>query len=209
MPDLQIWIAFIIAAEAILIMPGPTDMVVVSYALSRGRRSAWASVPGVALGDATALILSLLGLGAVLMASADLFSALKIAGAIYLIYLGIKTWRAPVPETIDDDAPLQRSAWRIAAHTYLATALNPSGIVFYVAFFPQFLTAERPLLPQVATFGATFIIMGSINSALYATLAVQVRRLMKGYRARRNMNRTAGGILIATSGVLGFAKRIA
>ena len=209
MPELHTWIAFVIAAEALLIMPGPTDMVVASYALSQGRRSAWASVPGVTLGDATALIVSLLGLGAVLMASAELFNALKIAGAIYLVYLGIKTWRAPVPDDIDDSAPLQHSPWRIMAHTYMATALNPGGIVFYVAFFPQFLSAEKPLLPQVATFGATFIIMGSLNSVLYATLALQVRRFVKSYRARKNMNRVSGGLLVAMGGMLGLAKRVA
>jgi len=91
MPDFATWIAFVLAAEALLIMPGPTDMVVVSYALTQGRRSAWASVPGVTLGDTTALILSLLGLGAILMTSAELFNVVKIAGAAYLIYLGIKT----------------------------------------------------------------------------------------------------------------------
>jgi threonine/homoserine/homoserine lactone efflux protein len=207
MPELHTWIAFVLAAEALLITPGPTDMVVVSYALSQGRRSAWASVPGVTLGDATALVLSLLGLGAVLMASAELFNALKIAGAIYLVYLGIKTWRAPVPETIDDDAPLEHRPWRIMAHTYIATALNPGGIVFYVAFFPQFLSPDKALLPQVAVFGATFIVMGSINSALYATLAVQVRRLVRSYRARKNINRAAGSFLIAIGGVVGLARR--
>src|SRR5262245_42176348 len=209
MPELHTWIAFVVAAEALLIMPGPTDMVVVSYALSQGRRSAWASVPGVTLGDTTALILSLLSLGAVLMASSELFNALKIAGAIYLVYLGIKTWRAPVPETIDDDAPLEHRPWRIMMHTYIATALNPGGIVFYVAFFPQFLSPDRPLLPQVAVFGATFIIMGSINSALYATLAVQVRRLVRSYRARKNINRAAGSFLIAIGGMVSLAKRVA
>jgi len=209
MPELHTWIAFVIAAEVLLIMPGPTDMVVVSYALTQGRRSAWASVPGVTLGDATALILSLLGLGAVLMASAELFNALKIAGAIYLVYLGIKTWRAPVSDAIDDTAPLEHSPWRIMAHTYVATALNPAGIVFYVAFFPQFLSAEKPLLPQVATFGATFIVMGTINSALYATLAVQVRRFVRSYRARKTMNRAAGGLLVAMGGMVGLAKRVA
>ena len=115
MPDLHIWFAFVLAAEALLILPGPTDMVVVSYALTQGKRSAWASVPGVTLGDATALILSLLGLGAILMASAELFNIVKIAGALYLVYLGIKTWRAPVPETLDDGAPLQHgpgASWR-------------------------------------------------------------------------------------------------
>lgn len=209
MPELHAWIAFVLAAEALLITPGPTDLVVVSYALSQGRRSAWASVPGVTLGDTTALILSLLGLGAVLMTSAELFNAVKIAGAIYLVYLGIKTWRAPIPETIDDAAPLEHKPWRIMAHTYIATALNPGGIVFYVAFFPQFLSPDKPLLPQVAIFGATFIVMGSINSALYATLAVQVRRLVRSCRARKNMNRAAGGFLIAIGGMVGLAKRVA
>jgi homoserine/homoserine lactone efflux protein len=207
MPDLHIWIAFVLAAEALLILPGPTDMVVVSYALTRGRHSAWASVPGVTLGDATALVLSLLGLGAVLMTSAELFNALKIAGALYLIYLGIKTWRAPVPETIEEDAPLQRGGWRIMVHTYLATALNPGGIVFYVAFFPQFLSAEKPLLPQVAVFGATFVAMGTLNSILYATLALQVRRFIRSCRARKNMNRATGGFLVAMGGVVGAAQR--
>jgi len=209
MPELHIWIAFVLAAEALLIMPGPTDMVVVSYALSQGRRSAWASVPGVTLGDATALVLSLLGLGAVLMASAELFEAIKIAGAAYLIYLGIKTWRAPVPESLTEDAPLVHGRWRIMAHTYVATALNPGGIVFYVAFFPQFLAGDRPLLPQVAVFGATFVVMGTINSMLYAALAVQVRRFIRSYRARKNLNRAAGGFLIAIGGMVGLAKRVA
>src|SRR5215510_2576490 len=119
MPELHTWIAFVLAAEALLITPGPTDMVVVSYALSQGRRSAWASVPGVTLGDTTALILSLFGLGAVLMASAELFEVIKIAGALYLVYLGIKSWRAPVPETLDEDAPLVHGRGRIMAHTYV------------------------------------------------------------------------------------------
>jgi threonine/homoserine/homoserine lactone efflux protein len=207
MPDLQIWIAFVIAAEALLILPGPTDMVVVSYALTQGRRSAWASVPGVTLGDTTALVLSLLGLGAILMTSAELFNALKIAGAIYLVYLGIKTWRAPVPETINGDVPLRRGGWRIMVHTYVATALNPGGIVFYVAFFPQFLSADKPILTQVAVFGTTFVIMGTLNSVLYATLALQVRRFVRSYRARKNMNRATGGFLVAMGGIVGMAQR--
>jgi threonine/homoserine/homoserine lactone efflux protein len=208
MPDFGTWIAFVIAAELLLISPGPTDMVVVSYALTQGKRSAWASVPGVTLGDATALVLSLLGLGALLSASAELFNLVKIAGAAYLIYLGIKTWRAPVPETLEDVKLPAGKAWRITAHTFLATALNPGGIVFYVAFFPQFLRPEKPLLPQVAVFGATFVVMGTLNSILYATLALQVQRFIKSRRARRNLNRTAGGILIATGGLVGLAKRI-
>ena len=81
--------------------------------------------------------------------------------------------------------------------------------MFYVAFFPQFLAQDRPLLPQVAVFGATFVVMGTVNSMLYAALAVQVRRFIRSYRARKNLNRAAGGFLIAIGGMVGLAKRVA
>lgn len=214
MPDFHTWISFVAATEALLIIPGPTVLLVISYALAQGKRSAWATVPGVAAGDFTAMALSLLGLGAVLAASAELFTALKLAGAAYLIYLGIKVLRAPVPETLDENAPREsspngRSLGRITAHAYAVTALNPKSIVFYVAFFPLFLSADLPLLPQVVVLGGTFLVMAIVNAILYALLAGQVTRFLKGYRARKNLNRTAGGILLVTGGLLGVARRSA
>lgn len=209
MPELHTWLAFVAAAEALLIIPGPTVLLVVSYALAQGRRSAWATVPGVAAGDFTAMALSLLGLGAILAASAELFTVLKLAGAAYLIYLGIKILRAPVPETLDENARQEHTPWKITAHAYAVTALNPKGIVFYVAFFPLFLSAEKPLLPQILTFGATFLVMATFNAAFYAVIAGQVTRFLKGYRARKNLNRAAGGILLVTGGLLGIAQKSA
>ncbi|MBO6785197.1 MAG: LysE family translocator, partial [Alphaproteobacteria bacterium] len=93
--SLELWLAFTAASAVLLAIPGPTVMLVVSYALGRGRASAWATVPGVTLGDFTAMTVSLFGAGAVLAASADLFTALKLAGAAYLVWLGIRLWRAP------------------------------------------------------------------------------------------------------------------
>jgi homoserine/homoserine lactone efflux protein len=209
MPDLQTWISFAAATEALLIIPGPTVLLVISYALAQGRRSAWATVPGVAAGDFTAMALSLLGLGAVLAASAELFTVLKLVGATYLIYLGIKVLRAPVPETLDENAPQEHAPWKITAHAYAVTALNPKSIVFYVAFFPLFLGTDRPLLPQVLVLDGTFLVMATINAILYALMAGQVTRFLKGYRARKNLNRAAGGILLVTGGILGLARRAA
>ena len=207
MPDLHTWIAFVAAAGALLIIPGPTILLVISYALAQGRRSAWATVPGVAAGDFTGMALSLIGLGAVLAASAALFTVLKLAGAAYLVYLGIKVLRAPVPHNLDEAAPQEQSSWRITAHAYAVTALNPKSIMFYVAFFPLFLSAEKPLMPQILTFGATFLVMATINAAAYAVMAGQVARFLKGYRARKNLNRAAGGILIATGGLVAIGSR--
>ncbi len=207
MPDLHTLGAFITAAILLLVMPGPTDTLVVSYVLTRGRRSALFSVPGVCLGYIVSLTLTLLGLGALLMTSAWLFNALKIAGAVYLIYLGIKTWRAPVPETLDDNGRLARDKGRMFAQAFVVTALNPAGIMFYVAFFPQFIDVNRPLLSQMVALGACFVVLGTLNSALYATLAAQVRRFINSCRARKAINRATGGVLIAMGGMMGLARR--
>ncbi len=91
---IEIWVAFAAASTLLLIIPGPTVLLVVSYALGQGWRTALPMAVGVALGDFTAMTLSMLGLGALLAASATLFTALKWIGAAYLVWLGVKLWRA-------------------------------------------------------------------------------------------------------------------
>ena len=102
----ELWIAFTLGSAALLAVPGPTVMLVVSYALRHGRSSGWATVPGVTLGDFTAMTISMLGAGAIIAASATLFTILKIIGAGYLIWLGIQLWRAgPVLKDTDRSEP--------------------------------------------------------------------------------------------------------
>ena len=90
----SLWLAFVAASSILLIIPGPTVLLVVSYALGQGWRTALPMAIGVALGDFTAMTLSMLGLGALLAASATLFTILKWVGAAYLVWLGVKLWRA-------------------------------------------------------------------------------------------------------------------
>ena len=94
----EVWFAFIMASVVLSLLPGPTAMLVVSYALNRGRASGFATVPGAVLGDFIAMTISLAGAGAILAASATLFTILKLCGAAYLIYLGIRAIleRAPL-----------------------------------------------------------------------------------------------------------------
>lgn len=119
------WLAFVAASAVLLAIPGPTILLVISYALGHGRKAATSTVAGVALGDFTAMTASMLGLGALLATSATLFTALKWIGAAYLVYLGIKLWRAPVSTgAVDEaapDAPKERPL-RIFLHTYAVTA---------------------------------------------------------------------------------------
>ena len=199
------WLAFVAASVILLAIPGPTVLLVVSYALGHGRRYAAATVAGVALGDLTAMTASLLGLGALLAASAGLFTAVKWVGAAYLVYLGLKLWRTPVGDPGQADISETRPG-RIFAHAYVVTALNPKGIVFFVAFLPQFLDMTRPVLPQMAILVATFVSLATVNAALFGLMASSARRTIRKPSAQRLVNRIGGSFLIG-AGVLTAAWR--
>lgn len=202
------WLAFVAASIVLLAIPGPTVLLVVSYALGHGRRYAAATVAGVALGDLTAMTASLLGLGALLAASAGVFTAVKWVGAAYLVYLGLKLWRAPVGEPGQADISETRPG-RIFAHAYVVTALNPKGIVFFVAFLPQFLDMARPVLPQMAILVATFVTLATVNAALFGLMASSARRTIRKPSAQRLVNRIGGSFLIGAGLVTAAWRRAA
>ena len=191
------WLAFAVAAAILLAIPGPTVLLVVSYALGHGRKPAAAIVAGVALGDQTAVTASMAGLGAILAASSDLFTALRWAGAAYLIHLGVKLWRAPVAQA-GTAAALSIGLSRIFGHAYAVTALNPKSIVFFMAFVPQFLSPRAAFLPQATVMAATFVTMAALNAALYGLLASSARGALRRPTVQRAVNRTGGGLLIGS-----------
>jgi len=204
--SLDHWLAFAAASAVMLAIPGPTILLVISYALGHGRKAAGATVAGVALGDFTAMTASMLGLGALLATSAAIFTVLKWAGAAYLVWLGIKLWRAPVSLSAEDDAPAEGKPFRTFAHAYVVTALNPKSIVFFVAFLPQFLDVTRPVLPQMAIFEITFLVLGSLNALFYALLASAARKTIRKPSVQKVVNRT-GGTLLVGAGLLTIGLR--
>jgi threonine/homoserine/homoserine lactone efflux protein len=186
------WLAFVAATVVMLAIPGPTILLVIGQSLGGGSRAAAPLVAGVALGDLTAITLSLAGLGALLAASATLFTLLKFAGAAYLVWLGIRMWRAPV--TAAAAAPVQaRRAFRDA---YVVTALNPKGIAFFVAFVPLFIDGAAPFMPQAALLVATFVTLAAANAAIYAVLAARLSGAVGRPSVRRAFNRVGGGMLV-------------
>ena len=188
----ETWMAFALAAAAMLAIPGPTILLVVGQSLGAGRRNALPLVAGVALGDLTAMALSLAGLGALLATSAAAFAALKWAGAAYLVWLGVRLWRAPV----EAGAPPPSGARRALRQAFAVTALNPKGIAFFVAFVPQFLDPSLPFLPQAALLVATFVGLGALNAALYALLAGRASGAATRPAVRRWLNRAGGSVLV-------------
>jgi threonine/homoserine/homoserine lactone efflux protein len=189
---LDTWFAFVAATVVMLAIPGPTILLVIGQSLGAGGRSALPLVAGVALGDLTAMTLSLAGLGALLATSATLFTALKFAGAAYLVWLGVKLWRAPVEAAAA--APV--SARRAMRDAYVVTALNPKGIAFFVAFVPLFVDAGSPFLPQAVVLVATFVLLAAVNAAIYALLAARLSGAVRRPGVRRAFNRCGGTVLV-------------
>jgi threonine/homoserine/homoserine lactone efflux protein len=192
----ETWLAFAAASSVLLVIPGPTVLLVVSYALGQGWRTALPMAIGVALGDFTAMTLSMLGLGALLATSATLFTILKWVGAAYLVYLGIKLWRAggtldAAPRT---DAV---SAAKMLGHAWLVTALNPKSITFFVAFLPAFLDPKADFLTQMLVFETTFLVLAFANAFGYALVAARARRLASNPRAIGIVNKVGGGLLVS------------
>jgi threonine/homoserine/homoserine lactone efflux protein len=189
------WAAFAAASTILLIIPGPTVLLVVSYALGQGWRTALPMAVGVALGDFTAMTLSMLGLGALLATSATLFTILKWVGAAYLVYLGIKLWRAG--GTLDAQPRTDAvSAAKMLGHAWLVTALNPKSITFFVAFLPAFLDLAGDFLTQMLVFEITFLVLAFANAFGYALVASRARRFASNPRAIGVVNKVGGGLLV-------------
>ncbi|MCF6305765.1 MAG: LysE family translocator [Rhodobacteraceae bacterium] len=195
--DIQLWFTFVIASGALLMIPGPTVLLVLSYALSQGRPVAVATALGVGVGDFLAMTVSLLGFGALVLASASLFTILKTVGAVYLIYLGVRLIRSAPRARLGRVHTAAIPAKSVFFHAMSVTALNPKSGVFFIAFVPQFVDANAALLPQFAILIATFVSMATINALVFALLADRMRVKISKPSVIGWLTRIGGGGLIA------------
>ena len=199
--SLDLWLTFVAASTALLLIPGPTVLLVLSYALSQGRRVALASATGVALGDLIAMTASLLGLGALVLASATLFTLLKWIGAAYLIWMGLKLLRTPRIDGLEAVATPDSTPRQVLAHAAAVTALNPKSIGFFIAFVPQFVTLDAPLAPQFVILTATFVALAALNALAYALLADRLRATIRRPSVITWLTRS-GGVALIGMGVM-------
>jgi threonine/homoserine/homoserine lactone efflux protein len=202
------WLAFALAAMVMGLIPGPGVTSIVGYALSSGRRTALASVAGLAIGNVVCMSLSLAGVGAVLAASALAFMVLKWAGALYLIGLGaVAIVRSG--KGLDADAnPVQPITPRAAFLSNLALGVfHPKTIVFFVAFAPQFIRPDASYPVQAALLIATYAAVVAATDSAYALAASSAAHLLKSRRATLWSRRAGGGVLIAAGLATAAASR--
>jgi threonine/homoserine/homoserine lactone efflux protein len=197
--DFDTWLAFMAASTLLLLIPGPTVLLVLSYAISQGRRVAVSTAAGVAAGDLIAMTASLLGLGALILASATAFTWLKWIGAVYLVYLGVVLFRSAGRTEGNGPALPQTqavTARKTFTHAALVTALNPKSIAFFVAFVPQFLNPAAPLMPQFAILIASFVSLAAVNALAYALLADTLRARLAQPAVMAWLVRAGGATLV-------------
>lgn len=207
--DLQLWLTFVAATVLLLMIPGPTIILVLTYALTQGRKVAVASAAGVAFGDLVAMTASLAGLGALVLTSATLFMVIKWVGAVYLVWMGVGMIRAAGGASMATvEAPIL-PAGRIFRNAATVTALNPKSIIFFVAFVPQFIQPDQLLIPQFVILIATFVGLAFFNALAYALLADRLRGTTRNPAVLGWMTRAGGVVLIAMGVATATLRKVA
>jgi threonine/homoserine/homoserine lactone efflux protein len=193
---IDIWLAFVGASIILLLIPGPTILLVIGDSMASRGRSSWSTVAGVAAGDATAMSISLAGAGALLAASALAFTALKLVGGAYLVYLGIKSIRGARGSGVVALTAVPKPARQRFLSAWTVTALNPKSLVFFVAFVPQFMSPHASFVSQSAIFLPTFVVLSALNASFYGLAARALAARLRGAAAQRRVGYAGGAILI-------------
>jgi homoserine/homoserine lactone efflux protein len=224
--ELHTWLAFFAASWAISLSPGPGAVAAMSSGLSHGFARGYFLTLGLVLGIWTQVLVVGLGLGALIAASGIAFSVVKWLGVAYLVWLGIKQWRAsatPLVATTNaadvlakqspthSDAcatrPSHLTRRTLVLRGWMINAVNPKGTVFLLAVVPQFLELGRALGIQYLVIGATLGFTDLVVMAGYTSLASRVLGMLKSPRHLKLMNRTFGGLFVAAGALLATFKR--
>jgi len=199
---------FMAAAFVLAITPGPTMLLALSNGISGGMRRARWGIAGASLGSTIVIATVALGLGSLLAASEWLFNALRVAGVIYLAWLGIKLWRSPPPDVAAVvAAPDAAPHGRMALVRSLTVALsNPKSVLFFAAFLPQFIDTTQPQGLQYLVLGAIFVALDTLIMLAYAGAGTQAVRWLS-QRSLRNLNRGCAAGMWALAATLAFWRR--
>jgi len=209
------WLVFCGVSLLVTFTPGPAVLLAVSNSVAVGLRLTIASSLGNALGVFIVSAVAMTGMGVVLAASASAFMVLKVIGALYLVYLGIRQWRsdpvmATAPRTsLKTDTP--QAAWRLFRQGLAVALTNPKSILFFSALFPQFLSADAPVLGQFMVLTSTFVALALLSHAFYVVLMRVLKgRFAASARRVRWFNRGTGGMFVVLGlSLLGLRNRVA
>jgi threonine/homoserine/homoserine lactone efflux protein len=209
MPSLTSLLLFAAASVALLVVPGPSVLYIVTRSVSQGRRAGLISVLGVHVGSVVHVTAAALGLSALLASSATAFMIVKYLGAAYLVWLGVQKLRRRESGPVEEAPPVRGS--RLFTQGIVVNVLNPKTAIFFLAFLPQFVNPSRgPVALQIIVLGACFILLGVTSDGGYALLAGTLAgRIRRTRTARRRLDRASGVVYLGLGATAALATRTA
>jgi len=209
-PDWPAVLAFCAAALVLIVVPGPSVLFTIGRALALGRTAGIVSVAGNTLGTFVLASAAALGVGAIIAASEVAFTIIKLAGAGYLVFLGIQAimHRKRTGQNATDDAP--QPLRRVFAQATIVGVTNPKTLAFFVAVLPQFASAGGawPIPLQLELFAVIFCVIAFVSDSVWALVAAGARRWFGSSPRRLEvLTATGGAMMIGLGGVLAFARR--
>jgi threonine/homoserine/homoserine lactone efflux protein len=193
--ELSNWLIYFLAVLGLTFTPGPNGLLALTHGAIYGTRKTIATIVGGSVGFATVIGLSLFGIGALLAASAQLLIVMKFVGGAYLIWLGIQVWRSPAIGETKTAVPKDVSNLLLFRQGLLAALTNPKGILFFVAFLPQFIDPKISLLTQFVWMALTFVVIEFLYELAVASAANKIKPFLAKFG--KKVNRVFGGIFIA------------
>ncbi len=190
--DARLYAAFILASVLLALFPGPNMALIVANSVQRGTRYGFLTLAGTSAALVLQLVLVSVGMTTVMATAGHWLSAIRLLGAAYLVYLGIQSWRAPPPSLEARVVPV--SARATVLRGMLVSLTNPKTLLFFGAFFPQFVAPTHPLGPQLAVLSATFVVVVAGLDSIWAALAGRARHWIA--RQGRLVGKLSGGLLI-------------
>jgi homoserine/homoserine lactone efflux protein len=192
--DISNWLIYFLAVLGLTFTPGPNGLLALTHGAIYGSKKTIATILGGSLGFATVIGLSMFGIGALLAASAQLLIVMKFVGGAYLIWLGIQVWRSPSLGESKTAVSTNVSSFSLFRQGALAALTNPKGILFFVAFLPQFIDPAISLLTQFVVMASTFVIIEFIYEYAVASLANKIKPFLAKFG--KKVNRVFGGIFM-------------
>ncbi len=209
--DIYSWLIYLSVVVVIIVTPGPSAALCLAHGVSHGPARALSTVAGGMLASTCLMCLSALGLGAAIAASDTLFLAIKLAGAFYLVVLGISIWRAspPAPSDPHKDVALSHSSSisKLFRQGFAVGIANPKDLLFFGALFPQFLNPTLPLAPQLSLLGLTWLVVDGLTMFSYAAIGARLAPKVRALGAWKTLNRITGGFFIAAGGLLAVVRK--
>lgn len=188
------WLIYLVAVIGLSLTPGPNSLLALTHGAIDGHRRALFAIGGGTVGFVALMALSMLGIGALLQASAHALAALKLIGGLYLIWLGVRLWRAPPMRVETDEGRAPERAGRLFRRGLLTAVSNPKVLLFYGAFLPQFLDPARPLAQQFLIMAATFAVIEFVVEYLIARMANVIRPWLQ--RVGKRFNQACGSLFM-------------